>query len=228
MTVLRLSALSVVFLLAACDGGGIDAPVESAAIGTQSLTVEAGQAGDPTHWSGLTAEELWAHVAALDSTVTVGLKQPGQRRGVDEKGRSLVPRHQWRPFSNRVASLGGELVFVDDFHPLAELRISGADAIRALRRSPFVEFVEPASFDPSLALQSQCGSTSARANGSIDSEGDIIPYTLNRHKVPEAWDFTTGTGVTIGIVDTGVSVYQPQLNGQFDDGLSAGRTIQYD
>jgi len=51
-------------------------------------------------------------------------------------------------------------------------------------------------------------------------------WTLYQHNIPSAWAYSTGAGVTIGIVDTGVSPNQTLLGSNFNDGLSTGRTIQ--
>ena len=216
--------------LAACDGSpGSDLATESASLAPAANTIAAGGAGEPTHWSAMSAQELWAHVAALDSTVLVGLKEPGRRRGIDEKGRVLVPEHLWTPLARQVEALGVELRYIDDFHPLVNLRLTGPGQIEALRRLPVVEYVEPASFDPSVVIMdSGCGTSTPELLGSAQSPGDVVPQTLARHSVPQAWQIATGAGVTIGIVDTGTSIYQPQLQQFFSTGLSAGRTITYD
>ena len=222
--------LCVLVSLTACDGSpGSDLAIESASFGPGANTVAAGGAGEPTHWSAMSAQELWAHIAALDSTVLVGLKEPGQRRGIDGRGRVLVPEHLWVSLARQVEALGVELRYIDDFHPLVNLRLIGPAQIDALRRLPVVEYVEPASFDPSLVIMdSGCGTSTPELFGSAQSPGDIVPQTLTRHSVPEAWQLATGAGITIGIVDTGTSIYQPQLQQFFSTGLSAGRTITYD
>lgn len=233
---MRLVHVSFVVLLvwlislSACDSGpnstdDLEGVVASPFV---SATVETGGAGDPTHWSAMSAEELWKHIAALDSTVTVGLKENRERKGVSDRGRVLVSKSRWRSLGQRVETLGAELLSVDEFLPLVELRLSGVNQIRALRRSPFVEYVEPASFDPAGTLMSPCGPSPPRRTGQTMSPGDIVPYTLEKHGVPDAWALSTGSGTTIGIVDTGISVYQPQVQGRFGTGLSAGRTITYD
>lgn len=197
---LRLSLIALtVVAFSACEGapGSVLVPDDITAGTMSSATVEAGGAGKPTHWSAMTAKELWAHVAALDSTVLVGLKEPAQRRGIDERGRALVPGRLWTPFARRVEALGVDLLYVDDFHPLVKLRLSGPDQIEALRRSPFVEYVEPASFDVSeVLMEFGCGSTDVGISGRTQSPGDIVPGTLAWHQIPEAWQLSIGTGVT--------------------------------
>ena len=52
------------------------------------------------------------------------------------------------------------------------------------------------------------------------------PWTFYQHNIPNAWSLSTGSGVTIGIVDTGVSPNQTLLGSSFNNGASSGRTIQ--
>ncbi|MCB0399319.1 MAG: S8 family serine peptidase, partial [Winogradskyella sp.] len=47
------------------------------------------------------------------------------------------------------------------------------------------------------------------------------------HNIPQAWNYSTGSGVTIGLIDTGVSASQYLLNSSgFNDGASTGRFVQ--
>ena len=178
------------------------------------------------------ADELWGRISGRDSTVLVGLKAPGQSAWPVERGRVLLPRGQWRPLMRLVEALGVEVVRLDDVHPLVTARLTGPSQIRLLRRSPFVAYVESATFALDGFLASGCQSSSSPATPVEDGDpigsGDILPYTLERHSVVDAWDLATGDGETVGVVDTGTSFYQPQLGTRFDDGASAGRTIGYD
>ena len=200
--------------LVACDTAPEATPSVESTASVAALVADAKAGGEdgPLRWSEVSAEALWAHVAALDSTFLVGLKQPGQARGVDERGRSLVPEHLWESLGRQLEQHGAELLYVDDFHPLVKVRLSGPGQVRALRRSPFVEYVEPARFDASVfGMASKCSPISPTLTGGTISPGDRLPYTLARHKVPLAWQLATGAGVLMGVVDTGASVYQPQL-----------------
>ncbi|MEP6466001.1 MAG: S8 family serine peptidase, partial [Parafilimonas sp.] len=46
------------------------------------------------------------------------------------------------------------------------------------------------------------------------------------HNIPQAWNVSTGAGMKIMVIDTGVSPDQPNMNGNFNQGYSSGRTIQ--
>ncbi|WP_440881903.1 S8 family peptidase [Tenacibaculum sp. C7A-26P2] len=56
--------------------------------------------------------------------------------------------------------------------------------------------------------------------------GARVPWAFDLHKIPEAWDYSTGSGVTIALIDTGISSEQTLMNQNFNDGHSKGRSLQ--
>ena len=48
-----------------------------------------------------------------------------------------------------------------------------------------------------------------------------ITWGVNRVHAPAAWDVTEGAGVKVAIIDTGIDLNQPDLNGKVDGGYSA-------
>lgn len=60
----------------------------------------------------------------------------------------------------------------------------------------------------------------------IVSPGSMVPWSFDAHNIPEAWNYSTGKGVTIAVVDTGLSSEQKWMNQYFNDGYSSGRTVQ--
>lgn len=55
--------------------------------------------------------------------------------------------------------------------------------------------------------------------------GDVLPWNYSYMNIPAAWMRAPGGfGATVGIVDTGVDYYQPELTTGFASGMSLGRT----
>ena len=49
---------------------------------------------------------------------------------------------------------------------------------------------------------------------------------LHNHSIPTAWNTVRGQGVTVGVIDAGISATQPLLGGDFNNGDSnVGRTV---
>lgn len=107
--------------------------------------------------------------------------------------------------------------------------LPGIDELRRLRRSPFVDYVEPAAAP--LATQSTgllgCDNTLYSSTGRPEPKrsatGDYIPWNYGFHDIERAWRRSKGAGVTVAWVDTGLFAEQSQL--RTDE--SSGRTIRH-
>jgi len=129
--------------------------------------------------------------------------------------------------------------------PVVDVRIDNINTVKLLRRSKLIRYVEPMGYEPEnfdADLQNQlretldgsigCGVYTAATNL---QEGDdyinILPgakqsWNYTYHKIPAAWKKSTGTGMKIMVIDTGVSPDQDNMNSQFNQGYSSGRTLQ--
>ena len=128
---------------------------------------------------------------------------------------------------------------------LIDVIITKQETIIALRQSKYIRYIEPADYrymdvrnaqkSPSVGTNSNVGTSSgcgydaetlAAADYTTTTPNAKIPWTFTQHKIPDAWTISTGAGITIGIVDTGVSPNQSLLGANFNNGLSSGRTIE--
>ena len=127
--------------------------------------------------------------------------------------------------------------------PVIDVRIDNFSTIKLLRNSKFIRYAEPMSYEPenfdaawndqvTAALGPGCGDYSGVTNL---QEGDdyttIAPgakqsWNYLYHNIPAAWAISTGAGIKIMVIDTGVSPDQDNMNSQFNQGYSSGRTLQ--
>jgi len=140
------------------------------------------------------------------------------------------------------ATLDQTLITSDAYLNTMDVVISRQETIIALRKSNLVRYVEPGDYkyfevagslernaESSSSGGSGCGfesSTLNTADYTVVTPNAKAAWTLYQHNIPNAWAYSTGQGITIGIVDTGVSPNQTLLGSSFNDGLSSGRTIQ--
>lgn len=230
----RAALLASLALLAACADEprgvspvGPSAPAASAAH-DQDIPSRSEQRGGT--FIELSDAELWRYVAASDGRVAVGLKAPGQERGV-WRGRVLVGRGEWTQGRSAVlAQRGVSLIREDDLLPVLELRLDGPGALAAVRRLPFVDYVEPVYAEqelPQFAGVGGCGYGSAwTGDRQYTSSGDVYSEKWSAMRIPDAWSLSSGAGVTIGLTDTGISANQAQLLSQFATGESTNRTVR--
>jgi hypothetical protein len=221
-----LALIPLVAALAACAADEAPTGSEGAAAASVAVLHAAPPREDP--WRSITSEALWQHIVRYDSTVTVGVKHPGAARGVVD-GRWLVEKGEWR---NAVAALGGmpgvQTVQQDALQPMVRLRVVDADAIDRIRRMPFVDYVEPAVLDGAdpagerrtatltgggegSLLSSSSSSGGPNYGHYVDAEGNWIPNIFTGMRIPEAWALSTGAGVKLGFLDTGVDWSNPEL-----------------
>ncbi|WP_394675085.1 S8 family peptidase [uncultured Chryseobacterium sp.] len=119
--------------------------------------------------------------------------------------------------------------------------IEKQETVMALRRMAGIRYLEPADYRyfeneqkfgggaaKSGSSSSGCGLESMALNASdytTVSPNAKAPWSFARHNITGAWNYSTGAGVTIGIIDSGVSSEQTLLGNSFNNGLSSGRTI---
>jgi subtilisin family serine protease len=127
--------------------------------------------------------------------------------------------------------------------PVIDVKIDNFNTIKLLLSSKLIRYVEPMSYEPEnfdeamhaqieTALGAGCGDYNGVANL---QEGDdyvnILPgakqsWNYAYHNIPNAWAVSSGAGMKIMVIDTGVSPDQDNMNSQFNQGYSSGRTLQ--
>ncbi len=122
---------------------------------------------------------------------------------------------------------GIRVVEIDRSSPTLRVVVHSPAALEHLRRLPFIDYVEPAvlmsSKDASggklagvLTAEAPLLSSSSGGNDPyygyyLDAAGNWIPNIYTGMRIPEAWQLSTGGGVTIGLLDTGIEIGQPDL-----------------
>lgn len=119
--------------------------------------------------------------------------------------------------------------------PSMEVKITNPATISILREQEEIRYLESISYvlAPDNAIErssSGCGVT-PNYNLNTSDYTTITPGTKRSwhhatSQVPSAWNNTTGGGVTVAIIDTGLSDDQDNLGSQFNSGYSSGRFVQ--
>jgi subtilisin family serine protease len=215
--------------LAACSDGAPTGPGDrdpSLAAGEQIPTR---QQQHPGTFIEKSDAELWSFVQASDGLVAVGLKAPGGVRGT-WKGKILVDRSQ--KAQGRAAVLaqpGVQLVAADELLPRLQVRVASQAALAAIRRLPFVDYVEPVVVQQELSQFAGVGGCGWGSTWTGDrqytSTGDVYSQKFTGMNIPAAWSLSSGAGIKIGLIDSGISSGQGQFTSTFATGSSTGRTL---
>lgn len=216
-----LSLCAILFLsLASCDDHATLTHPDLAKAGLQ------GAGGVPARvdpWQDVGSREMWQYASRGGALITLGVKSPGAPRGIF-RGRWLVSTPSWQGAVEAVRHHPGiQVLQVDETAPAILLKAESPDALESLRRLPFVDYVEPAVLSavqdvqpgaPAsiLAPRFSSGSSGDPNYGYyVDAGGNWIPNIFTGMRIPEAWRLSTGAGVKIGLLDTGVDLGQPDL-----------------
>lgn len=183
----------------------------------------------PGSWANRPDSAVWNRAASADSTVLIGMRAPGRTRGT-WRGNNLIRRDQWTQAQNAIREHPGVTVlYADSLRPFLLARVSGVEVVSSLRKLPFVDYVEPNRLNaptgsPSVAAD-QCFSEGGSVQTTPLGNGDLVHPSFSVMRIPEAWRFSNGEGVTIGSIDTGVTPVQGELNENFASGESGGRWV---
>lgn len=175
--------------------------------------------------------ELWNFVQAGGGTAVVGIKKPGSSRGT-YRGKVLVDGANWTQGRNAIlAQRGVTLVKTDDLLPTVEVRLADQAALSAIRKLPMVDYVEPVMIEGDLHAFAGVGGCDWGSTWTGDrqytSTSDVYSQKFTAMGIPAAWNYSTGAGVTIGLIDTGISSGQGQFTSTFASGSSTGRTMRF-
>lgn len=198
------------------------------------------------NWRDASSHLLWSAVTNGNNVVTIGFgnsktnferAKTGNNVQIQKNLLDIILKYE-------EVALDKVLITADADLNLMDVIISKQETIIALRESKYIRYVEPADYHyldvqnatyrptasaASSSSSSGCGfesTTLAAADYTTTTPNAKVPWTFTQHNIPAAWNLSTGAGITIGIIDTGVSPNQSLLGSNFNNGLSSGRTIQ--
>ncbi len=126
------------------------------------------------------------------------------------------------------------LVEDDNKLPILTIKLSDPTVITELYNLENVRYIEPMGYWPGSKERSSSGcSSSTTSLNSADwtniTPGCRLPWNFNNTNIPAAWNIAQGEGITIGVIDAGISSSQSLLGSSFNNGESnVNRTITSD
>jgi serine protease len=125
------------------------------------------------------------------------------------------------------------LIEDDPILPVLTITMDDKNVLTALANLENVRYLEPLDYWPNQIERSSSGcdnstTTINSSDFSTISPAARLPWNFNNINVPTAWNTAQGQGITIGVIDAGISSAQTLLGSQFQNGVSSGRTITTD
>ncbi|MBL7950332.1 MAG: S8/S53 family peptidase [Flavobacteriales bacterium] len=203
---------------------------------------------DGFDWNMVDLRTRWSATQYNEQHVAIGY-QPAHLNDLDDMIHEVdIHKNEWRAVhdaiiqlvlttlnANRTTALRWEDILIEDDQelPIITLRAIDAELFTALYNLKNVRYIEPLGYWPAIGgaerSTSGCGAGSTALNAadiSTITPNARLPWNFNNHNIPAAWNSGQGQGITIGVIDAGISSAQPLIGSGFNNGDSdVGRTL---
>jgi len=189
-------------------------------------------------WSEASDHLLWSASAHGDSILTIGYGNKGDnfRLKKSQKFTSIKENIIQTISSSKGLNKSTKeiVVYEDEVLNYIDVKVSSLQTIKELRQNQQIRYLEPIGFVYSGTIaQKSASSSGCNKSGEKISSSDYgtlntgarVPWNFYTHKIDQAWAYSKGRGIGVGVVDTGLSPNQPNLGAKFDDYYS-GRYVR--
>ncbi|WP_336730978.1 S8 family peptidase [Chryseobacterium sp. VD8] len=189
-------------------------------------------------WNESSDHFLWSGIFQGNKIASIGFGSSFDRsldannKAIENEILDLIKKYEGK--TDRI------LLSSDQYLNQIDVAIEKQETVIALRKMKNIRYLEPADYRyfenekqfgataKSSSSSSGCGFESTALNA-VDyttvSPNAKAPWSFTKHNIINAWSYSTGAGVTIGVIDSGVSPEQSLLGSSFNNGLSTGRSI---
>ncbi|HPE18685.1 MAG TPA: S8/S53 family peptidase [Tenuifilaceae bacterium] len=192
------------------------------------------------NWNKVDAHVLWSAVVNGNNVLTIGYSdepftEANPKKAEDIKNELVLLITKLEKNSSS-AKQESESILISSAKKLnfIDVYVTEFETIKKLRTNPNIRYMEPSgysyfAYETMVKSDSGCNTDPETINSgdyTNASPGCQISWTFYKHNIPSAWSYSSGSGITVGLIDTGVSGEQSLLGSNFNNGYSAGRTIQ--
>ncbi len=190
------------------------------------------------NWSDASDHLLWSASVHGENILTVGYGNEGENFRLEKSQRLITIKEEIietiKTTSIDLKKRKEDIVIYDDETlNYIDVKVTDLMSVKELRKNKQVRYLEPDGFVYSGYVTEQKSSSGCSKSGESISSSDYgtlssgakFPWNFYDHRINQAWSYSKGRGVGVGVIDTGVSSSQPNLGYKFDDYYS-GRYIQ--
>jgi subtilisin family serine protease len=204
-------------------------------------------------WSMATDDMLLSALQATDKVAAIGYRPTDESNVEDRLADINIADAKWRSAREKVLDIvfeeeskfnksltrsTMEVFGEEQVLPVVDVFIENPTTLKRLRASGLIRYIEPLAYQPTLDngvdLRSGSGCGSYDGNTALSAPNDFTiitpnakaPWNYSYHQITQAWAKSTGAGVKVMIIDSGVSPNQDNLGSQFNQGASSGRSVE--
>ncbi|WP_428740893.1 S8 family peptidase [Tenacibaculum sp.] len=190
-------------------------------------------------WMSQDVQTIWSAINYGENILTIGygtsknnFARSAEAENIKDDLIALVKSFE------PVSAKGTSEVYVNEKINYLDVKVTNKETIKVLLQDSRVRYIEPAAYN-FLESEAQAKSDSSGASGCGYSTATLntndyrtvtpgarVPWSFDAHNIPQAWNYSTGAGTTVAIVDSGLSPEQRWMNQYFNDGYSSGRMVQ--
>lgn len=189
-------------------------------------------------WNDVSPHTLWSAVVQGNNILTIGYGEEGESFAEvkTERLKATLSNIVQLVEDNEEYKRDEKSMVEHDIINVIDVQVANFATIKQLLESDGVRYLEPNGYNQYEIVNngrssSGCDKDSNTINSAhyttIAPSNAQVSWHFYEHNIPQAWSQSTGAGVTIGLIDTGVSASQSLLNSSgINDGYSTGRFVQ--
>ncbi|PKG49738.1 S8 family peptidase [Olleya sp. 1-3] len=189
-------------------------------------------------WKDVTPHTLWSAVVRGNNILTIGYGEENESFAEvkSERLKATLSNIIQLVEDNEDYKKDEKTMFEHDIINVVDVQVANFETIKQLLQTDGVRYLEPNGYNQYETVNNGRSSSGCDKNAdtinaahytTIAPNNAQVSWHFYKHNIPQAWSQSTGAGITIGLIDTGVSASQPLLNSSgINDGYSNGRFVQ--
>ncbi|WP_405205552.1 S8 family peptidase [Aquimarina sp. LLG6339-5] len=238
-----ISSILMLLILVSCSNESVEDSMDSQQDNSQKLLPiakvneyidnELKEKGD-LDWTNAPAVVLWSAAIHSEGMITIGYGNEDESFTENRSPQLINTKNNILDVVTSIeqSTKSNTIQYDDPILNFIEIRVNKLETIIALQETDKIRYIEP-SYSSFLPKDQERNFGCAREGRIVNPEDYRIitpnawlPWSFDVHNIPEAWEFSTGRNITVGVVDSGISQTQKFLGEDFNDGFSNGRTVE--
>ncbi|MGE0079403.1 MAG: S8 family serine peptidase [Bacteroidales bacterium] len=192
------------------------------------------------NWNKRDVFVLWSALKLGNNILTIGYESAPfsnlSSKGSEKTKQEILDQISKLEKNNTETSRKGENILIDEGNELnfIDVYVSEINTLIELKNNSKIRYMEPSgycyfNYEQKTKSDSGCDTDPETINSNdykTMTPNCQVSWTYYKHNIPSAWAYSTGSGITVGLIDTGVSSEQSLLGSNFNQGYSTGRTIK--